>query len=206
MYCINCGREWKDGEVYCGSCGALRSSQIVNQNVNNVNSSVPQTKKGLPTWAIILIIVGGVILVGIIGLLLLVFFIFVAIDSASFDSVYGQTESYVYVGSEEIPTLYEFDMEYELCGYPEYDYDENEESVEYSYCDAYLDTEVFDDYLDYLIDEYDFIEKGEDSEIRTVYKYTCDNCYYISVSVDYYDETIEYTSVDMKKNEEDNSI
>lgn len=206
MYCTNCGREWKDGEIYCGSCGALRSSQAVNQEVNNVTTSVPQAKKGLPTWAIVLIVVGGFILAGVIGLLFLMFFIFVAIDSVSFDDIYEQTESYVYVGTEEIPTLYEFDMEYELCDYPEYDYDGDEESVEYSYCDAYLDSSVLDDYLDYLVDEYDFTENGGDSEIRTISKYTYDNLYYISVSVDYYEESIEYISVDALDMKEDNSI
>lgn len=203
MYCINCGREWNEGELYCGSCGALRSSQVPIQN-NNVVQNAPQTKKSFPTWAIILIIVGAILLVGVIGLFCLIFFVFAIVDI--FEYIPEQTDSYVYIDGEEIPTLYEYDIEYMMCDYPSYTYDDNEESIEYSYCDSYLYEDDYNNYLDYLIDEYGFTEDVSDDEERIISKYTDDEMYYVSVKVDYDDDIIEYISTEIEEIEEDNSV
>lgn len=205
MYCINCGREWNEGELYCGSCGALRSSQVPVQN-NNVVQNVPQTKKSFPAWAIILIIVGAILLVGVIGLFCLIFFAFAIVDSIEYDSIPEQTDSYVYIGGEEIPTLYEYDIEYMMCDYPDYSYDIDEESIEYSYCDSYLYVDDYNNYLDYLIDEYEFTEYVSNDEERVISKYTDDEMYYIFVKVDFDDDTIEYISKEIKEFNEDNSV
>ena len=203
MYCINCGREWNEGELYCGSCGALRSSQVPVQN-NNVVQNVPQTKKSFPTWAIILIIVGAILLAGVIGLFCLIFFVFVIVDS--FEYIPEQTDSYVYIGGEEIPTLYEYDIEYMMCDYPSYTYDDNEESIEYSYCDSYLYEDDYNNYLDYLVEEYGFTEDVSDDEERIISKYTDDELYYVSVKVDFDDDIIAYISTEIEEIEEDNSV
>ena len=60
-FCSNCGKELDDNADICLKCGVL-----VNGNKSNVN--VVNTKKGLPAWAIVLIVLGTLFLL-FIGLL-----------------------------------------------------------------------------------------------------------------------------------------
>lgn len=52
-FCTNCGKELDENAAMCLNCGVLVGNS--NSNNNNVKN---EKKKGLPTWAIVLIVVG----------------------------------------------------------------------------------------------------------------------------------------------------
>jgi len=66
-FCTNCGKEIENNAALCLNCGVL----VENSNSINKNN---EKKKGLPTWAIVLIIVGCVLILPII--VLIIFFVF----------------------------------------------------------------------------------------------------------------------------------
>lgn len=61
-FCINCGNELPENAAMCVNCGTM-----VNGSGNNKGNK----KKGLPTWAIVLIVVGCVIILPILILVIL---------------------------------------------------------------------------------------------------------------------------------------
>ena len=64
-FCPNCGNELPDNAAMCVKCGKMLNEA---SNTTNKNSS---KKKGLPTWAIVLIVVGCVILIPLIIIIIL---------------------------------------------------------------------------------------------------------------------------------------
>lgn len=64
-FCVNCGNEMANEAVVCVKCGTMVSGDT------NTVSNTPGKKKGLPTWAIVLIIVGCVVLIPLIILLVI---------------------------------------------------------------------------------------------------------------------------------------
>lgn len=68
-FCTNCGKELDENASVCLNCGKVLggNSNTNTNNVNNINNNLNnggvQKKKGLPTWAIVLIVVGCVILI-----------------------------------------------------------------------------------------------------------------------------------------------
>ena len=60
-FCTNCGNELEENATMCVKCG-----KMVNENINRNTSNGNTKKRGLPAWAIVLIVVGCVILVPII--------------------------------------------------------------------------------------------------------------------------------------------
>ena len=214
MYCSNCGKKWKENDKFCGGCGSPRgqeSTQITPAVVINNAPSVPvQTsvppKKGMPVWGIVLIIVLSVLGIGFLGLVLLFTIIFSVASDISYDYSDAQTYSYVYVDEDEIPTIYHLIGEYEMCGYPEYVYEEEYESVTYSYCDSYFDEDVMQEYLDYLVDDYGFEEYDVDSMYRSVKIDSIDDGYIIVVKAYLYGESIEYYKVEEDEDYVDNTV
>ena len=71
-FCSNCGKELNENADICLNCGVLvnkeSSKVVINKNTNNNN------KKGLPTWAIVLIIIGCIVLVPLFIFVLLFIF------------------------------------------------------------------------------------------------------------------------------------
>ena len=63
-FCTNCGKELDEKTSVCLNCGKLVNGSYVNNNGN-------KKKKGLPTWAIVLIVLGCVILIPIILIVIL---------------------------------------------------------------------------------------------------------------------------------------
>ena len=61
-FCINCGNELPENAAMCVNCGTM-----VNGSGNNKGNK----KKGLPVWAIVLIVVGCVIILPILVLVIL---------------------------------------------------------------------------------------------------------------------------------------
>lgn len=64
-FCTNCGKELPENAAICVNCG-----NMIGDNGNNKK----EKKKGLPTWAIVLIVIGCVVLIPII-----IFAIFAAV-------------------------------------------------------------------------------------------------------------------------------
>lgn len=63
-FCTNCGNELPENAAMCVKCG-----KMVNENVNankNTSNGNNKKKKGLPAWAIVLIVVGCVVIIPII--------------------------------------------------------------------------------------------------------------------------------------------
>ena len=56
-FCTNCGNELAEGAAMCVKCGIM----VDGGNNNNKNK-----KKGLPTWAIVLIVLGCVVIIPLI--------------------------------------------------------------------------------------------------------------------------------------------
>ncbi len=81
-FCGNCGKEVDPKAVICVSCGsAIKSTSNNNTNNTNKTTNNQNEKKGLPWWAILLIVLGGL---GVLGILI---FIFIMIGIFSFASV-----------------------------------------------------------------------------------------------------------------------
>lgn len=59
-YCYNCGNELDEKAVLCVKCGTMVNGSNKNGKDNN------KSKKGLPVWAIVLIVLGCVVLIPII--------------------------------------------------------------------------------------------------------------------------------------------
>lgn len=67
-FCSNCGNEMLDEAVMCVKCGTMVGNVKKENTTSNTNTNTNNggKKKGLPTWAIVLIVVGCVVLVPLI--------------------------------------------------------------------------------------------------------------------------------------------
>ncbi len=196
MFCNKCGKEGREGELFCWSCGASKGENAFQQPVMQVpvNNQNPVQKKKMPVWLIVLLIIGGTILVGIVGFVVLCFGIVFTVKD-QFPDYYEQTSYYVYVGDDAIPTLYNLVGEYDLCNTPNYSSSGGRESYDYYYCDDDMDSAVLDDYIDYLIDYEGFKEFEIKDDYRVVIADSVDEGYVIKVFVHYSRESIEYVKI-----------
>lgn len=64
-FCTNCGNQLEENASMCLNCGYMIGG-VSNPTSNNSNNNSNVKKKGLPTWAIVLIVVGCVMLVPLI--------------------------------------------------------------------------------------------------------------------------------------------
>lgn len=67
-FCTNCGKQLDENATLCLNCGVF-----VN---NNINTNNKEKKKGLPTWAIVLIVVGCAVilpLLAVVGITVIAF-------------------------------------------------------------------------------------------------------------------------------------
>lgn len=67
-FCTNCGKELDNNSAMCLNCGKILEEDVTSGNLNNGSNS---KKRGLPTWAIVLIVVGCVVLIPIIILIII---------------------------------------------------------------------------------------------------------------------------------------
>lgn len=96
-FCANCGTEMANEAVVCVKCGAMVNGGA-NTNVNaNTNTNVNTTgkKKGLPTWAIVLIIVGSIILIPLIILLVLFIIGYNSLKNVDIDEIEDKVNDYI---------------------------------------------------------------------------------------------------------------
>lgn len=211
MYCSNCGKEWKAGDVFCGGCGKAKDqdqSSNIAEEVQPIVQSLQQPvvkKKGLPVWAIVLIVFGAIGLVAVLGVILFGFVIFNTISETE-TYIYEQTEDYVYYEGEEIPSVYYFFGEYEMCSPPAYQYSEGHEVLNYTYCDDSFDEDTINKYLDSLVLDFGFDVYENTSMVRSVRKQSKEKGYYLVVRAYIYGENIEYYKEEEKIYTEDNSI
>lgn len=217
MFCSNCGREGKEGELFCAGCGAPKGKNAhVQQNVIqqspvqpvvsqpvNVQPEQPKKKK-MPTWLVVLLIIGITFLVLIVGFIGLICFVVFSVSEYE-TPIYEQTDYYVYVNDVEVPTVYNLIGEYELCDTPDYEYYDGSDYITYSYCDTYFDEDIMDEYMDYLIEDYDFEYYEYNSASRTIMRRENDGS--VTMVKGYlYGEYFEYYSVDAEIIKEDNDI
>lgn len=213
MFCINCGREGKEGELFCAGCGAPKGQQTVSQApqsvpvqpVQNVNvAPVPQKKK-MPTWLTVLLIIGVTLLLIVGGFVLLLGLLFANISNTYEETIYEQTDNYVYFNEVSVPTVYYLIDEYEMCYSPDYSYYDDSDHYTYYYCDSAFDEDVIDEYLNYLIEDYQFEYYNENSSSRSVMRREYDGTITI-VEAYIYGEYIEYYSIEESMLKEDNDI
>lgn len=74
-FCSNCGKELNDNADICLNCGVL-VNRVERTNGSNVNNA---KKKGLPIWAIVLIVLGCVVVIPLIIFIILGVFVFNAV-------------------------------------------------------------------------------------------------------------------------------
>jgi len=110
-FCSNCGKEVNENADICLNCGVLVNKVNSKTNVNNVSNK----KKGLPVWAIVLII-GGIVLIPLIvfAILGILFFNFVNSDVPECvdkvcDDIYDYYEEYNIVDEGTIGDTLEID-------------------------------------------------------------------------------------------------
>lgn len=214
MYCSNCGREGKEGELFCAGCGAPKGQKVVSPTPQNVpvqqvqptNASPVQPKRKMPTWLTVLLIIGITFLVIVVGFVLFIWFLFASVSNYE-EPIYEQTESYVYLSGDDVPTIYELMGEYEMCESPDYSYYDSREDTDYYYCDDYMDTYILDEYADILIDDYGFKEYEVHDDRRVLIKDSFEEGYVIQVTVFYYRESVEYSRIDKENYDDlDNSL
>ena len=76
-FCSNCGKELNDNADICLNCGVLVNKQESKTNINNSNNNINNgKKKGLPVWAIVLIVLGCVVIIPLIIFIILGVFVF----------------------------------------------------------------------------------------------------------------------------------
>lgn len=90
-YCTNCGKELNENAELCLNCGVF----VKNSTNNNVstNNEINKKKKGLPTWAIVLIVVGSILLIPVIIFIVIGLIAYNTIDNA-IDKVEDEIDNY----------------------------------------------------------------------------------------------------------------
>lgn len=72
-FCTNCGKELDENAALCLNCGVLVEK--------NTTKDKKEKKKGLPTWTIVLIIVGSILLIPLIFIILIGVFTYKIVDN-----------------------------------------------------------------------------------------------------------------------------
>jgi hypothetical protein len=106
-----------------------------------------------------------------------------------------------------IPTIYNLIKEYDMCHEPSSNTYTGRESIEYFYCDDYMDSDVLEDYSRLLENDYEFIRQDSKEDRIVLVNSTLDDKYNIQVTIFLYRESVEYSKI-IKVNlkEEDNSL
>ncbi|MGM9876683.1 MAG: DUF5067 domain-containing protein [Bacilli bacterium] len=98
-FCSNCGNEMVDEAVMCVKCGTMVGNvkkENFNSNTNtNTNTNNGGKKKGLPTWAIVLIVVGCVVLIPLIILAILFFIGYNSLKDVDIDKIKDDFNDYI---------------------------------------------------------------------------------------------------------------
>ena len=68
-FCPNCGNEIVDEAAMCVKCGTMVGENNTNKNNEEKPTASGEKKKGLPAWAIVLIVLGGLGLLVVIAII-----------------------------------------------------------------------------------------------------------------------------------------
>ena len=68
-FCPNCGNEIVDESAMCVKCGTMVGENNTNKNNEEKPTASGEKKKGLPAWAIVLIVLGGLGLLVVIAII-----------------------------------------------------------------------------------------------------------------------------------------
>ena len=68
-FCPNCGSEMIDEAAMCVKCGTMVGENNTNKNNEEKPTASGEKKKGLPAWAIVLIVLGGLGLLVVIAII-----------------------------------------------------------------------------------------------------------------------------------------
>lgn len=99
-FCPNCGNEMVDEAAMCVKCGTMIGGNNTKKNNEGKPTTNGNKKKGLPAWAIVLIILGGM------GVLIVIGFVVFAniLKKVNLDEIEQKTDDYIEENSES--TLY----------------------------------------------------------------------------------------------------
>ena len=94
-FCSNCGNEMLDEAVMCVKCGTMVGNVKKENTTSNTNTNNGGKKKGLPTWAIVLIVVGCVVLIPLIILAILFFVGYNSLKDVDMDEIKDDFNDYI---------------------------------------------------------------------------------------------------------------
>lgn len=97
-FCTNCGNQLDENASMCLKCGYTIGG-ISNPSSNNSSNSGKVKKEGLPTWAIVLIVVGCVMLIPLVMIVAIVVFTIRTTSNIVGDHIDNVDESEVIIGT-----------------------------------------------------------------------------------------------------------
>lgn len=167
-FCTNCGKELDENAALCLNCGVL-----VDNNIKSTQNK--EKKKGMPTWAIVLIIVGSILLLPLIALILIGVFAYNVVNN-TVDNLDDYVEETVIqngrVGdtltTDEFKITLNEALMYNQIGTDEYNMDIPAEGKEYLV--FFFDVENISDDNEYISD-YDFTGYSDGYEVELAYLY-----------------------------------
>ena len=209
MFCGNCGRENNSLDKYCAGCGAP-----LGQTTSSVVTEVPVNKNddnqgndvviNIVKWVFR---IGGIIL-GICLLIVFgsIFFVYITED-VDFNEVKAAKNQYVSYDDLKVPTIYNVMEYYEMCYEPLTRQSSTNTTYNYNYCDSSFNSDVGDEYLDYLVSTYRFNELEANEDRRIVYNDSMKNGYRVEVAYYYNKSLVTYSFIKIEINDsEDNSL
>jgi len=209
MYCSNSGRENNSLDKFCAGCGAplgqTTSSVVteapVNKNDDNQGNDVVIN---IVKWVFR---IGGIIL-GICLLIVFgsIFFVY-RTEDVDFNEVKAAKNQYVSYDDLKVPTIYNVMEYYEMCYEPLTRQSSTNTTYNYNYCDSSFNSDVGDEYLDYLVSSYRFNELEANEDRRVVYNDSMKNGYRVEVASYYNKSLVTYSFIKIEINDsEDNSL
>ena len=209
MYCSNCGRENNSLDKFCAGCGAplgqTTSSVVTEVSVNkNDDNQGNDVVINIVKW---IFRIGGIIL-GICLLIVFgsIFFVY-RTEDVNFSEVKAAKNQYVSYDDINVPTIYDVMEFYEMCYEPLISQNSTKITYNYNYCDSNFDSNVGDEYLDYLVSTYRFNELEANEDRRVVYNDSMKNGYRVEVASYYNKSLVTYSFIKIEINDsEDNSL
>lgn len=204
MKCRHCGNKVLGDAKYCSLCGNLVTGGKILVNRTHVENPIDENKKN-----------SGRQLyydnntkkysdgvgsknksgVGCLVVFLIIFFVpFISIFVGvfSFLGSFANTDT-IEVGNEEITSLYSIVGEMDICSFSSNSSD-YEGYVSIEYCDSDLEESHIDEYVEYLIDEEEFVLASDYNSVILL-KDSEDVGYQLVVTIDYDNNVFEYEKV-----------
>ena len=103
-FCPNCGNEMIDEAAMCVKCGTMVGGNNTNKNNESKSTTNGNKKKGLPAWAIVLIILGSVGLLVVIAIVVFAIIGVNALKKVDVDDIKNKIDDYIEENTES--TLY----------------------------------------------------------------------------------------------------